>query len=178
MKNEKFKKELLSYFKIIVFSWILSLVIVNFVVRPVVVQGRSMYPTLHDNDWGISNIFGLKLNKVERFDIVVVRMESRSDYLVKRVIGLPGEEIRYADDKLYVDGVYVEEPFLNTDYVKGYINESKDLFTRDFTVTLGEDEYYCLGDNRPHSSDSRVFGPFRLSDFTSKSVFVFVKGKE
>ena len=110
------------------------------------VNGSSMYPTLEENDTGFALRTNLSLKKINRFDIVIINYVDR--YLVKRVIGLPNEKIEYKDNKLYVNGEYVEENFI------------KDTLTEDLQINLGDNEYYCLGDNRQFSVDSRVHGPF------------------
>lgn len=152
---------------------VVSLVLVNFFFMPIVVNGSSMYPTLQDNSYGFSNIFSRRVSGIERFDIVVVYLEERDENLVKRVIGLPNETITFTNDTLYVNGTPIDQDFLDEDYVK----QSKDssysgLFTNDFTFTLGDDEYFCMGDNRPRSADSRLYGAFNQSQIISKNVFI------
>lgn len=140
-----------------------SIVLTNLFVKPVQVSGTSMYPTLQDNEKGITNILKVKLNKVERFDIVVIYSDSLNEYLIKRVVGLPGETVQYKNDTLYIDGKKVKESFLNKEYKSSY-----DVFTEDTDeLTLGNDEYYCVGDNRPDSLDSRFLGPFKKSQLVS-----------
>ncbi len=182
MDMKKIFKELFSYVKIIVITWVSIYIFTNFLFRPVIVEGRSMYPTLHDKDMGFSNIIGVKLDGIKRFDIVVIKPNASSDLIVKRVIGLPGETVEYRNDKLYIDGEYLAEFFLDNEYFFEYTADGK-LFTIDFKYSLKEGEYYCLGDNRPRSSDSRVIGPIKISQIVSKSVIIlypfsdFLKGK-
>lgn len=78
---------------------------------PIVVNGSSMYPTLQDKSYGFSNIFSRRVSGIERFDIVVVYLESRDENLVKRVIGLPNETITFTNDTLYVNGTPIDQPF-------------------------------------------------------------------
>ena len=85
------------------------------------------------------------------------------------MVGLPGETISYTDGVLYVDGAPVNETFFDEAYVSTYGAD----FMRDIEpVTLKEDEYYCLGDNRPHSSDSRVYGPFKEDVIVAKGALI------
>ena len=177
MDIKRILKQLLSYVKVVVVTWVTVFIVANFVFRPVIVEGRSMYPTLHDQDIGIANIIGLKVMGVKRFDIVVIDLDEYDNLLVKRVIGLPNEKVEFKDDKLYIDDVYLEEGFLDDEYKSGYQNKGQ-RFTDDFSIQLGEDEYFCMGDNRPHSSDCRRFGPVNFSQFVCKQVFIFYPFKK
>ena len=98
-------KEIISYVVVIGIAVLLKV----YVFSPIVVNGSSMYPTLHDNDIMILNKFSYHFEDIKRFDIVVSKDEE--GYLVKRVIGLPGDVIYYEDNKLYVNGKVVEENF-------------------------------------------------------------------
>lgn len=119
-----------------------------------------MYPTLDDKDIMILNKIGYEVDGLERFDIVVVKYYDK--YLIKRVIGLPGDNIKYKDNKLYINDEYVEEPFLNDDVV-----------TWDFEMvgTVPEDSYFVMGDNRVVSMDSRDLGTFKKSRIIGKTNF-------
>ncbi len=157
----------------IVTTMIICLIITHFFFMPVRVKGTSMYPTLYNGSIGFSSIINRKVNGIKRFDIVIIYVEEKGENLVKRVIGLPGETITYNKGILYVDGVAVEEYFLDEEYVKQQVSLSyHDYFTDDFTYSLGEDEYFCLGDNRLVSSDSRFYGPFNSKELVSKDIFI------
>lgn len=153
-KNELLKK---SYVKEFLPYFIIILVVVfvkMFVVSPIRVNGASMNPTLNDKDIMILNEISYRFSEIERFNIVVVKEEN--EYLIKRIIGLPGEKIEYKDNKLYIDGKYVKEDF-------------KHMETMDFSTTLGEDEYFIMGDNRTNSTDSRIFGPISRDEIIGKT---------
>ncbi len=113
-----------------------------------------MFKTLHDGDIMILNIIGYRFSDVERFDIVVV--DEGDEYLIKRVIGLPGETIEYRDNQLYVNGKKVKE---------NYSSEKTD----DFKVKVSKDSYFVLGDNRTNSLDSRYFGAFKRKKILGKT---------
>lgn len=169
--SEKFSplKEVGLFLRDLMICMAVVLIITTFVVRPIQVKGGSMYPTLENGEIGVSNLLGYKLNGIQRFDIVIIHMEEKNEFLVKRAIGMPNETISYKDGKLYVDGTVVEEEFFDEEYIDS-LNE---IFMEDVhEITLGEDEYFCLGDNRPHSTDSRYYGAFKKEDIISKGVFI------
>ena len=104
-----------EFFKSVITSLVFVLVLTNFVVKPIKVNGSSMYPTLKDQSLGFANILSYQLFGVDRFDVVIVYVEALDEYLVKRVIALPNEVVEMKDDKLYVDGVLIDQSFLNQD---------------------------------------------------------------
>lgn len=169
MKENKSYSAVIEFAKSIFTSLIFVLVLTNFVVKPIKVNGDSMFPTLKDQSLGFSNILTYTLFGVNRNDIVIVYVESLNEYLVKRVIALPNETIEIKDDKVYVNGEEIKQDFLDQDYVSQF-----STFTNGFnSVTLGDDEVFLMGDNRPYSSDSRVFGAFKLKDIIAKDAYIF-----
>ena len=163
------KREIKDFVKTFLITAVCVFVCANFIVRPVKVKGSSMYPTLQDSEYGFSNIIGTKISKLNRFDIVVIYIPEKKEYIVKRVIGLPNEKVSYVDDQLYINDQPVEEPFLNTEYKNSYDGTFTDGVLE---TTLGDDEYYCLGDNRPNSKDSRYYGPFSANNISSKGILI------
>lgn len=160
-------KEIISFIRYVFILFVAFAIVSNFIVLPIQVQGSSMYPTLEDHSSGFSNLIGKEMGSISRFDIVIIKISNKR--IVKRVIGLPGETVSYQKGMLYINGEQVAENFLNQSYVEGYGG----TFMADVApITLGENEYYCLGDNRPRSSDSRRYGAFHKEDITSKGVFI------
>lgn len=173
-KKQGWKYEVFDLFRTFVICAIFVFILTHFIIRPVQVDGLSMYPTLEDKQIGVMNIIDKQLHGIQRYDVVVVSDDkiTGGDNWVKRVIGLPGDTIYAKDDVVYVNGLALDEPYLNTKYVK-QIRKDGTKFTEDFQkVTLKEDEYFLLGDNRIVSHDSRAVGPFKRSDFIGKDVYV------
>ncbi len=135
---------------------VLTFVLLIFI-QPSIVDGRSMFPTLHDND----KLLLWKLGDIDRNDIVVFDShDMENNKYVKRVIGIAGDEIIIKDSIVTVNGTVLNET---------YINEPS--FNGDISLIVPEDEIFVLGDNRNHSNDSRAFGTVKLDDVDGKMVF-------
>ena len=162
---KKFTDALIDLLKTLLISVLIVFLLRIFVLMPVQVDGRSMEPLLRDGDRGFSFVITRKLG-LERFDTVIVENELTKGKLVKRIIGMPGETIRCTNNQIYIDGELLEQPFLG------------EVYTSDFEFVLADNEYYCLGDNRDVSRDSRYYGPFKEKDITASHVFLIWPLKE
>ncbi len=156
-KHEAEEKEVeKSIFKEL-FGWVLYLLIVvgltylilTYVGQRTRVSGHSMETTLSNGDNLIVDKLSYRFRDPKRFDIIVFPYKyEENTYYIKRIIGLPGETVQVADGYAYIDGellesdIYGAEPMDNAGIA-------------DTPITLGEEEYFVLGDNRNHSSDSR-----------------------
>ena len=181
-------EDILGFVKVFVVSAIVILLFVNFVAHPVRVDGKSMYPTLKDGEFGFTNVGGVLLNGVERGDIVVVTMEEdgQKTHWVKRVIGLPGDTVTCVNDVVFINGKVLDETqYIDPDYRQscvdkfGYFNKvpnEDNTDVKDFDeVKLDNDEYYVMGDNRPYSKDSRYVGPVKKSQLFAKNMLVLLQ---
>lgn len=152
-------KNVMSYVLIIA----LALLIKRFVFSPIRVNGTSMYPTLNDGDIMILNEIGYYLNGVKRFDIVVV--DTDDDKIIKRVIGLPGDNVEYKDNILYINDKEIKEDFTHE-------------ITHNFSLSelgydkIPDDYYFVVGDNRGNSKDSRTIGLISKKQIRGKTSFV------
>ena len=152
-KKKNWVLEIVPY----VFVIVVVLLIKKYLVTPIRVNGPSMEDTLYNNDYMLLNEINHKINGIKRFDIVVIK--SDGEYLFKRVIGLPGEKIRYEDNKLYVNDKYVEENFKH--------KQTMDIDE----IEIPKGEYYVLGDNRVNSTDSRIIGTIPLKEIKGTTKF-------
>lgn len=123
--------------------------IVTFVGQRTVVSGTSMVPTLQDKDNLITDKISYRFRDPERYDIIVLRVESQHENFIKRVIGLPGETVQIVGGRVYINGELLESDVYGNELM---INPGRAFQP----ITLGEDEYFVLGDNRNDSADSRI----------------------
>jgi len=172
MENKK--KYLFSIIEM-VFVVVITICIFKFVVIPVRIDGSSMENTLYDQDIALINAIGVKEENIQRFDIVVIYSDILDEKIIKRVIGLPGDTIKFKNDVLYVNGVETAQDFLDPEFVeKSKITYNTDVFTEDFKVTVEEGKFFVMGDNRLRSTDSRDLGAFTIDDIIgTKGAVIF-----
>jgi signal peptidase I len=173
---EKKKSETWEWLKAIAIAVLLAGGIRYFVFAPIIVDGESMLPTLHNQDRMIVNKLSYKIGEPRRFDIVVFHAEEGKDY-IKRVIGLPGDRIEYKNDTLYVNGKAYKEPYLD-EYKKQVIDGP---LTEPFTLedipggqkTVPKGHLFVMGDNRRFSKDSRHIGFIPMEKVVGKTSIVY-----
>lgn len=135
-----------------------------FIAQPFVVDGESMFPTFKNGDYLIIDELSYRFSEPARGDVVVFRYpKNPSIFYIKRVIGLPGETVRVERGSVTVTGTDGERITLDESYVV-----SEDA-TYTLTTTLGADQFFVMGDNRPKSSDSRVWGPLPKEDIIGRA---------
>lgn len=166
-KKKNRKKELLMNSLYLLIVFLVTLFIVKFVAQRTVVIGSSMETTLQDRDNLIVNKIVYRFSDPKRFDIVVFpyRYEKKT-YYIKRIIGLPGETVRID----VLGNIYINEVLLEEDYGAEVIDDPGMAIGG---IQLGKDEYFVLGDNRNHSSDSRSpsVGVLHRDEIIGKAVF-------
>lgn len=167
-------KELYSWIKAIVVALVVAFIVRTFIFVPVIVEGESMMPTLHDADRMIVSKWSNYIGTYERGDIVVFHATESKDY-IKRVIAIPGDTLEYQGDQLYINGEAYDEPYLDE-----YKSQMDGMFlTEDFTleqvtgsVVVPEDQYFVMGDNRQNSRDSREIGFVDKEQIVGKTNFI------
>ena len=141
-------RELGSWLLYLLFVVVFSFIIITYVGQRTRVDGQSMETTLQNNDNLIVDKISYRFREPKRFEIIVFPYQYRENtYYIKRIIGLPGETVQVIDGYVYIDGEQLDEHYGNE------LMESPGI--AEDPITLGEDEYFVLGDNRNHSSDSR-----------------------
>lgn len=170
-------EEILGFVGTFLICSVVIILVTSLIIKPNVVSGRSMYPALQTDDRGFSNVLALATEGVERGDMVTANMVNEEDgktySVVKRVIGLPGETIECRDEKVCINGKELDESqYLDESFAKEWYN-TNGYFNDSFgPVTLKEDEYFLMGDNRPISMDSRETGPVKKEDILAKDFMV------
>lgn len=158
------KSEVWGWVKAIAIAVIIAFVVRTFVVTSFEVSGMSMEPTAQNGERFVVNKLSYQFGEPDRFDLIVFDA-TEDDRYIKRVIGLPGDTIRYEDDQLYVNDEQVEEPFLE-EVRSNYDGQ----YTIDYQIeeTVPEDHVFVMGDNRQNSLDSRRIGPVHEDDIIGK----------
>lgn len=148
-KSKSIFKELLDWVIYIGIILLFTYLIITYVGVRTRVSGQSMQPTLHDGDNLLVDKLTYRFRDPKRYEIVVFPYKYEEDtYYIKRIIGLPGETVQIIDGYVYINGEKLKK-----DYGAEVMQDSG---IAEEPITLGEDEYFVLGDNRNHSSDSRV----------------------
>lgn len=166
-KNKNVMREIISTVAYVAVICLVVFLVLRFVGQRTVVNGHSMDTTLADGENLIMDKLSYHFSDPERFDIVIFpgpEEEGEHPYYIKRVIGLPGETVQILDGKVYINGEELTEDVYGiTDYI-----ENPGIAAEPFT--LGEDEYFCMGDNRKVSYDSRyeAVGPVHRSEIIGK----------
>ncbi|MDF2606383.1 MAG: sipM [Bacillales bacterium] len=169
------KSQIFEWIKAFVFAILLAFIIRTYLFAPILVDGVSMMPTLHDRNRMIVNKLSYSIGEPKRFDIIVFNATVDKDY-IKRIIGLPGDHVEYINDKLYINGKAYDEPYLD--------NLKKDIIdpplTQDFKLediigkkTIPKGYLFVMGDNRRYSKDSRSIGVISMKSVVGKANIVY-----
>ena len=151
--------------KVVVISLAIIIPIRYFLVQPFFVKGASMETTFEDGNYILIDEISYRFRDPERGEVVVFRFpEDKTQFFIKRIIGLPEETIEIKNDQVIIHNKQYPEGFvLNESYLSGGQHT-----IGDFRFKLDDNEYFVLGDNRLRSSDSRRWGPLNRSLITGK----------
>ncbi|QQK79480.1 signal peptidase I [Salicibibacter cibi] len=158
-------------------DWVVTfavVIIIVFIVRTFLfanymVHGESMMPTIESEERLIINKISYEFSEPDRNDLIVFNATEENDY-IKRVIGIPGDDVSYENDTLYINDEAVEEPFLDHAY-NGEITEDFTLEELTSEPVVPDDHLFVLGDNRNNSQDSRNIGFVPYEDVVGKASF-------
>lgn len=161
--SKEFWDEIISWIKLLVIAFLVAILLKTFIFQIAIVDQMSMHPTLEPRNVLIVSKLSYRIGEPKRGDIVVLRDEKENKLLVKRIIGLPGEQLDIQDQKVRIDGKDLEKDWNTSDTEPmGYEGG-----------VIPEDTYFVMGDNRMSSRDSRSdsLGPVPRADVEGKVVF-------
>lgn len=152
--SSTFGGELRGILRTLVIALAIVLPVRFFIAQPFIVRGASMEPNFSDGEYLVIDEISYRFADPARGDVVVFRYPNDpKQFFIKRIIGLPGETVAINDGQVFIRNKQGEEVRLDESYLS-----PKVVTISDAVVTLGYDEFFVLGDNRPSSSDSRVWG--------------------
>lgn len=138
-----------------------------FIMSPQEINGASMEPSFYNGEYILTNKVMYKFRAAKRGDVVIFKSPRNKDVdYIKRIIGLPGDTVELRDNAFYVNGQKIEELYLEPDVITfggSFLQEGQE-------ITVPPDVYFVSGDNRPHSADSREFGPIPLEDIIGVAI--------
>lgn len=171
--SEAQKKALLEYVDSLIIAGVTAMLLIGFVVRSFFIPSESMVPTLEINDMILVDELVYRLYRPARGDIVVFRPPERAHSsgkdFIKRVVAVEGDTVRVENDITYVNGAPVDEPFRNRPRAGDDWPAPRDFEP----VTVPPGHVFCMGDNRPHSEDSRVWGTVPVENIIGKAFVIF-----
>ncbi len=145
----------LDLIETVVIALAIFVVVYLFLVQPHQVKGRSMVPNFEDGEYLLTDKVSYKIGQPSRGDVIVFKAPENEKYdYIKRIIGVPGDTVSISGGRVYINGIRLEEDYLPQDFVTrggSYLSEGD-------SVVVEDGEYFCVGDNRSHSSDSREWG--------------------
>lgn len=160
---------ILSFLETVVVALVISIVLYIFIMTPHEVIGNSMHPTYKNGEYLMANKVTYRIKEPERGDVVIFKYSDTQDF-IKRIIALPGDTVMLKDGQLYINNKLLDESHYLNDSV--YTNGG-DFLKEGESKTVPDGEYFVCGDNRPHSSDSRTFGPIEKDNIKGKAWIVY-----
>jgi signal peptidase I len=165
--SDKFKRLTVEYMDSIIIAGVTALFIIQFLFRTFYIPSGSMIPTLQIRDYILVNEFIYRFKEPERGDIVVFKPPPEAgagdkEY-IKRIIGLPGDTLEVTDGVVYINGEALDEP---------YIAAPPDYYTG--TIVIPEESLFVMGDNRPSSADSHIWGFLPRKNIIGKAIVIIL----
>lgn len=160
----------LDIIQVIVFAVAIFLFVYLLILQPHKIKGDSMQPNFPDAEYLLTDKVTYRLEEPKRGDVIVFKAPTgNGDEFIKRILGLPGETISITNGNVYLNGEVLEEPYLSDEIYTSsasFLSEGKEVF-------VPKESYLVFGDNRPRSSDSRVFGFITKEDITGRAWLVY-----
>ncbi len=171
-EKKKKSKRIGQFFKYVVLNVLaaalVSILLINYVASAYMIKGHSMHSVLKDQERVIVSKLAVRNGNISRFDIVVLKKPGDPDkFIIKRVIGLPGEIIEIKEGDVYLNYKLLEQPFFNGKRRRFMVDRSEHMKP----LLIGKNHYFVMGDNRIVSRDSRSFGPIQQDSIYGKTIF-------
>jgi signal peptidase I len=158
----------LEFLKTVAIIIIIAFFVRFYLVQPFVVEGSSMEPNFHNAEYLLVNKLSYRMAKPQRGDVIVFHPPNfPSSNYIKRVIAIPGDKIEITNGEIKVNGSKLDEPYIPSEKTLVRNSEAANL-----SDTMGDDEYFVLGDNREHSSDSREWGHVPMANIIGRAWLV------
>lgn len=159
---------ILDTIETIVIALAIFVVIYLFLFQPHQVKGSSMYPNFHDGEYLLTNKISYSFDEPKRGEVIIFRAPQNEQYdYIKRIIGLPGEKVKIENGKVFVNDQKLEEFYLPES-----LRTQAGRFSKESqTIAVPSGQYFVLGDNRDHSSDSREWGPVPRRNIIGRAWF-------
>lgn len=158
----------LDLIETVVVALAIFVVIYLFLFQPHQVKGASMEPNFHDGEYILTDKISYRIGIPKRGDVVIFRAPRNPELdFIKRIIGLPGERVKILNNHVYINGTALVEAYLPETTVTlpgNFIHEDQE-------ITVPRDQFFVLGDNRNHSSDSREWGTITKDEMVGKAFF-------
>jgi len=159
----------LDILEVIVLAVGIFLIVYLLILRPHKIKGESMHPNFPDGEYLLTEKISYYLNNPQRGDVIVFKPPISEDEFIKRVIGLPGETISIQSGKIYINNEILDEDYISSEV----LTFSGSFLTEGKKYTIPEGLYFVIGDNRPHSSDSRMWGPIDKKSIAGKAWVIY-----
>lgn len=162
-------KPLYEILKTILIIVSIAFLIRYFIIQPFVVEGSSMQPSLSDGDYILIDKITYRAATPKRGEVIVFKFPQNPKLnFIKRIIGLPGEKVEVNSEGVFINGIKLVEDYTNVPKEK----------VSPLTIQLNENQFFVMGDNRDHSSDSRSWGPLPKINILGKVVLVVLPFKD
>lgn len=153
--------------EVIVLAVGIFLIVYLLILRPHKIKGQSMHPTFPDAEYLLTEKVSYYREDPRRGDVIVFKPPISEDEFIKRVIALPGETVMVINGKVFVNDKQLKEDYIKVDTNSGaFLSEGE-------KYVVPEGNYFVMGDNRPHSSDSRAWGPITKKVITGKAWLIY-----
>lgn len=156
--------------QVIVFAVAIFLFVYLLILQPHKIKGASMSPNYPDGEYLLTDKVTYRFNEPKRGDIIVFEAPTgNGDEFIKRIIGLPGDNVSIRNGSIYLNGEMLNESYIAADietYPGNFLEAGE-------TITVPEGQYFVVGDNRPHSSDSRSWGYVTKDKITGRAWLIY-----